>query len=339
MMVIVVTGAGGHVGNVVVRELLAQGKSVRAQLLPGEGAEALEGLDVEILRGNVLDRAFLGSTFAGADAVFHVAGMVYISPGQDEMIQRVNVEGTRNVLCAAEACRVRRLVYTSSIHAFVEPPAGDTIDEACGFDPARSRGSYDRSKAQASLEALAAAARGMDVVVVAPTGVIGPYDFRGSIMGGVLNSLKADKYWGLPDGAYDFVDVRDVAAGHVAALERGRAGEAYILSGECIRIADLARLIDQVLGRPQRTHLTIPEWLARAAGFVGTRLIPSLGASTRMTEYSIATLFSNACISSDKARRELGFSPRPIADSIRDSLAWQGMGAAGFVAAARDWPR
>lgn len=319
---IAVTGGTGHVGNVLVRELVSRGEQVRVLLLPDEDNAPLHGLNVEIVRGDVLDLESLEAAFDGADVVYHVAGMVYIYTGQERMVEHVNVQGTMNVLAACERTGVRRLVYTGSIHSLVEPPKGSTVDETCGFDPSRSRGCYDRSKSIASIKVLDAAKRGLDAVIVAPTGVIGPYDFRGSIMGSVIADYDTNRLWAVPDGGYDFVDVRDVAAGHILACEKGKSGEVYILSGECITIADLARTIDELSGRRPRWRPRVPAWLARFAGSASTCLSKLAGIRSRLNKYSVETLLSNCKISNAKARQELGFAPRPLRDSIRDSLLW-----------------
>ena len=132
----------------------------------------------------------------------------------------------------------------------MEPPAGTTVDESCGFDPGKSRGGYDRSKAQASLDVLKAVKQGLNAVIACPTGVIGPYDYRGSIMGRVIRDLALNSIRAMPaEGGYDFVDVRDVATGLILAAEKGKAGEAYILSGEYISIRELGALVDKLCGR------------------------------------------------------------------------------------------
>lgn len=319
---IVVTGGTGHIGNVLVRELLARGEKVRVLALPTEDTRPLDGLRVQIVSGDVLDPDSLEAAFRGADVVYHAAGLVSILPWQEQSVDRVNVEGTINVLNACEKAGVRRLVYTSSIHSLVEPPNGAVIDESCGLDPERSRGGYDKSKARASIEVLRAVKRGLDAVIVCPTGVIGPFDFRVSIMGRVLLDLARNAFWAIPDGGYNFVDVRDVAIGHVLAGEKGKPGEVYILAGECISIADLARLVDELHGRQPRFRLRVPAWLIRAVAHVSTAFCLACKVKSRITKYSIETLLSNHNISSAKARRELGYAPRCLRDSVKDSIEW-----------------
>ena len=175
---VIVTGATGHIGNVLVRQLLSRGADVRVVIPPFEDTASLDGLKVEMVEGDVRKIDSLIQAFKGGDVVYHLAGIISILPGKSELLYQVNVVGTRNAVEACLKTGVRRLVYTSSIHAIVGPPHGTIIDKTFPFDPDRTRGDYDRSKAQATLEVLKAVERGLDAVIVCPTGVIGPYDYK-----------------------------------------------------------------------------------------------------------------------------------------------------------------
>ncbi|HEY6075088.1 MAG TPA: NAD-dependent epimerase/dehydratase family protein, partial [Anaerolineales bacterium] len=225
-----VTGATGHIGNVLVRELLRRGEKVRALILPRESRAPLEGLDVEAVEGDVLNLDSLWQPLQGIRGVFHLAGVISILPGENPIVRKVNVEGTRNLLEAARRACVKRLVFTSSIHALRRVPDG-VIDESVPYDVENPYGAYDRSKAEATLEVQHASECGLDTVITCPTGVIGPYDFRGSMMGAVIRTAAERKPTLYVDEAYDFVDVRDVADGLIAAARDGKRGESYILSG------------------------------------------------------------------------------------------------------------
>ncbi|HSW58602.1 MAG TPA: SDR family oxidoreductase [Dehalococcoidales bacterium] len=318
---IVVTGATGHIGNVLVRLLLTLNQKVRALVLPGEDLTALRELDVEIVTGDICRPESLMPAFKGADMVYHLAGIISIIPGRERILQEVNVQGTRNVIDACLKNNVRRLVYTSSIHALKEPPHGTAISESQPFDPSSVLGHYAKSKAQASLEALSAAARGLDTVIVCPSGVIGPYDFKGSEMGYLIQAFVRRKLPAGVNGAYDFIDVRDVAAGMVAAGEKGISGEVYILSGEQITIRQLFKSLELISGiKPPR--LMVPCWLAKAAGVIITPFLLRLKKKPLLTPYSIDVLQSNSQIDSKKTRKALGFSARPLIESLRDTVLW-----------------
>lgn len=319
---VVITGPTGHIGNVLVRELLKRGERVRALVLPGEDLTPIQGLDIETVEGDVLDLDSLIRAFEGADVVYHLAGVISIVPGEWDLLYKVNVVGTRNVIRACSACGVRRLVYASSIHAFREPPPGITFDETSPFDPGKLSMEYDKSKAMATLEVLDAVEKGLDAVVVCPTGVMGPYDYRLSEMGRLIRDFSRKTLIGYVNGAYDFVDVRDVAQGLILACERGRRGESYILSGERITIPEIMSLLEELTGTP-RPRLKFPVWFAELAAAI---FIPLYLMVTRerplLTTCSIQTLQRNSETTSQKATRELGYSARPLRQSIEDSINW-----------------
>ena len=229
--------------------------------------------------------------------------------------------GTRNVAEASLKAGVRRLVYTSSIHALATPPPGVAIDETLPFDPDRSIGEYDKSKAQATLEVLKAVEQGLDAVIVCPSGVIGPYDFKVSELGQLFIDFVKGRLKAYIEGAYDFVDVRDVAIGHILACEKGRTGESYLLSGERITIYNLLQLLEEITGvRAPRSKM--PIGVAQIAA-IFTPLYHRLTRTKPLfTKYSIHTLTSESFVSQEKSRRELGHSPRPIRESIVDSIHW-----------------
>lgn len=318
---ILVTGATGHIGNVLVRELLERGERVRALVMPQDTRHPLEGLNVEVVEGNVLDPASLKKAFSGVKHVFHLAGVISIMPGENRLVHRVNVEGTQNVLQAARDAGVSRLVYTSSIHALYRAPHGITIDESLPFDPQNPVGIYDRSKAQASLLVLEAVKHGLDAVIVCPTGVIGPHDYLVSEMGSLIMNAAASKLQLYVDGAYDFVDVRDVVHGMLLACEKGRAGDVYILSGEQISVEQLIDTVQQVSGS-RTPRLKFPFWLARLVAFIAPTYYKLAKVKPAFTPYSLETITSNSVISSQKARRELGYTPRSVRKSIWDTVHW-----------------
>jgi dihydroflavonol-4-reductase len=319
--VILVTGATGHIGNVLVRTLLDQGEKVRALIWGGEDTTPLQGLAVEQVVGDVLDPECLEHAMRGVDTVYHLAGIISIMPGRNPLVWQVNVEGTRNVLTAARRARIRRLIYTSSIHAIARAPQGVTMDESLGFDQNNPYGEYDRSKAVASLEVQKAAAQGLDTVIVCPTGVIGPYDFRGSEMGEVLRSASEARPMFYVEGAYDFVDVRDVVNGMIAARKRGRRGESYILSGQKLSVRYLLSTVREVTGKAFAS-IKIPFSLAELAARYTPWYYRRTKIKPRFTPYSLEVLQSNSNISCKKAMMELGYKPRPVYESIADTVRW-----------------
>jgi len=318
---ILVTGATGHIGNVLIRKLLAQGENVRALVWRGEDTTPIKGLDVEQVEGDVLDPASLIPAMHGVDSVYHLAGIISIMPGRNPFVWQVNVEGTRNVLDAARRAQVRRLIYTSSIHAIARAPHGVEMDESLGFDANNPYGEYDRSKATASLEVQKASAEGLNAVIVCPTGVIGPYDFRGSEMGEVIRGAAEARPMFYVEGAYDFVDVRDVADGLIAAEKHGRQGESYILSGQKLSVRYMLATVREVTGSAF-SSVKIPFSLAEFAARFTPWYYRKTQNKPRFTPYSLEVLQSNSNISHKKAASELGYKPRPIYESIADSVRW-----------------
>lgn len=314
-----VTGATGHVGNVLVRKLLERGESVRALILPGESRVSLRGLDVEAVEGDVLNLDSLFRSMQGVRGIFHLAGVISIMPGPNPMVRKVNVEGTKNVLRAAMT-RGIKMIYTSSIHA-IQRVEGGVIDENLPYDLNNPYGAYDRSKAEATLEVLRAAHAGLEAVVTCPTGVIGPYDFRGSMMGAVIHDAATAKPTLYVDGAYDFVDVRDVAEGLISAAENGRRGESYILSGQKISVRYLLETVREITGR-HFFQLKIPFDLAKFAALFTPLYYRFAKETPRFTPYALEVLRSNSNISHAKATRELSYSPRSLYESLSDTVKW-----------------
>jgi dihydroflavonol-4-reductase len=316
----VVTGATGHLGNVLVRELLSRGVRVRAVLAPHDDLEPLSGLEIERAVADVRDAEALTGAFAGADRVFHLAGIVSITRGQRALMESVNVGGTRAVVRACRAAGVGRLIHTGSVHALTEPESG-ALTEAMGFDPLRASGEYGKTKALACREVQEAARRGeLDAVLVLPTGVLGPFDFRLSEMGQLLVDLQRGKVPFVIEGGHDFVDVRDVALGLVAAAERGKSGEAYLLGGGRASLTQLAGWVAQSTGA--RVPRALAPWLARAISAPAPLYERVTGRRALLTPYAVHALTVPFVVDSGKAARELGFVARPLETSVRDALAW-----------------
>jgi dihydroflavonol-4-reductase len=315
----VVTGASGHIGLNLVRALTRRGRRVRAVV--HRNRRPLEGMDVEIVPGDVLDPDSLAAAFSDAEIVFHTAGVISIEGDPDGSVRSVNVDGASNAARAALDTGVQRLVHCSSIHSFDLREPGP-ITETCPRVPDEARRwAYERSKAEGDRVILQHVADGLDAVLVHPTAVIGPLDFGPSRLGEVLIRLRQRKLPALVRGAFDFVDVRDVAEGMVAASELGRTGESYLLAGHHLTVEELARLAAIVTGvGPPR--LTVPYRLARLST-PAFRLWARLSRSGPLfTAESLATLHDAPRVDSTKAAVDLGFAARPIEVTIRDTFRW-----------------
>lgn len=315
----VVTGATGHIGANLVRALLAQGRPVRALLHVNR--RAIEGLEVEIARGDVCDLASLCRAFDGAEVVYHLAGRISLSMGDWSLLEAVNITGARNVVEACLQCGVRRLVHFSSIHALIQEPLDVPVDESRPLVESRSCPSYDRSKAAGEKEVRKGIERGLDAVIINPTGVIGPYDFEPSYFGDALLAIACRKLPALVGGGFDWVDARDVVAGAMRAEECAPTGAKYLLSGHWVSVPGLAALVEEITGVPA-PRLVCPLWLAHVGTPFAVAFARLTGGRPFYTSDSLRALKSNHNISHERASRDLGYNPRPFRETIIGTLRW-----------------
>ncbi len=337
MAAVVVTGAAGHLGASLVRMLRARGQDVRA--LVHRDRRALAGLDVGIVSADVTDEASLCRAFTGADTVFHTAAHISLSMGGQQTLQKVNVSGTRNVVEACLRCGVRRLVHVSSIEALDCEPLDVPVDESRSLIPTQShsRGQaitapgaaslrrrltpYACSKAAGESFVRQATARGLDAVILYPTAIIGPHDHRQGYPNEGLLAICEGRLWALIEGGFNWVDVRDVAGGALQAAELAPPGARYILSGHWASLCDLAELAREIAGTPVPS-LVFPLWMARiGAPFVATACRLT-GRRPIYTSAALVPLAGNRAISHARATRELGYQPRPLRQTVVDTLQW-----------------
>lgn len=314
-----VTGASGHLGAALVRRLVEEGARVRAVVR--DDMRAVAGLDVEEIRGDLTDAEGLARAFAGSEVVFHFAGRISIAGDPDGSVARTNVLGTRNVVGAAIAARVSRIVHVSSIHALADPGPGGTVDESA--PPAAGEGfpAYDRSKAAGEREILAGIPRGLPGVILNPAASIGPYDFKPSRMGRVLIDLARGRTPALVGGGFAWVDTRDVAAAAVAAARKGAPGERYVLAGTWRSVRDVAAIVASRTGR-RPPRLVVPLRLAGLAVPIARAAARALGREPLFTRESLRALAEHRNVSHAKAAADLAFVSRPLEATIADTLDW-----------------
>lgn len=317
-----VTGACGHLGGTLVRLLERTGAQVRGLRLPSE--QARDRAHVTYYPGDVRDRDSLRLLFRGlADrevVVFHTAAIVDISGEVTPQMHDVNVNGTKNILALCREYGVKRLVYVSSVHAIPEKDGYAVLREVDRFSPQQVTGGYAKTKAEATQAVLDAAAQGLDAVVVHPSGILGPFDGTGNHLVQLVKEYAGGKLPACVKGGYDFVDVRDVAAGCLAAAEKGRSGQCYILSNRHYEVQEVLAMA-KTLCHGRRLPV-LPMWMAQAAE-------PLLGWVARVkkqrplyTKYSLYTLRSNDRFDHGKATAELGYRPRDLRQTVRDTLRW-----------------
>ncbi len=321
-MLTLVTGATGYLGSELVRELRARDRQVRALVRSDAAAARLASLGIETVLGDVTEQSTLPKALEGVHTVFHMAGVVGHRASDDDRLQEVNVTGARNVLIAAMHAKVERVVFTSSVSA-VGPAASPRHprDEGAFMidgDDGRPDFRYARSKAHGELEAIKAAEAGLNVVITNPGFVIGPGDVNRVSSWPIEEYLRGRLRFTVA-GGLSYVDVRDVAAGHLLVEEHGKQGERYILTNDDGNLshADFFARVGRVCGKRRRqAHLPLDMLIPMVRAGTALRLpLPldaeELRSSARWWFYTAA-----------KAREQLGFTTRPVDDTIRDTAEW-----------------
>jgi dihydroflavonol-4-reductase len=314
-----VTGGTGFVGLHVVRALAARGDDLRLLVRSTSKLDLLSGIEFERVHGDVLDRASLRRAMEGVQRVFHVAGVTSLRPGDRERVFEVNVAGTRHVLEEAERAGVERFVHTSSIAAIGPAERGGTADETQAFTGGRLGISYINAKHEAELEAFRHAERGLPVVSVNPTFVLGPDDpgdwgtSNQLVRRFLLREIPA-----YVEGALNIADVRDVAAGHLLADERGKVGERYILGGRNFTLDRLFADLSRISGVPP-PPLRLPGQLT----LIGIEALSRAGLPIPISPDEVRSALEWWAYRSDKAERELGFTARPHEETLESAVRWQ----------------
>ncbi len=321
MRKVLVTGAPGFVGAHVVRQLLDRGVEVRGLAVAGESLDTLDGLDVEIIRGDVRDIEAMKGAVQGVDTVFHGAAIYEGFSKDPTRMFEVNLRGTFNVLEAARRAGVDKVVYTASVVALGRPAPGQLADEDTAYEAWDVDFHYSRSKFASMLIASDFAAWGMDVRIVCPGTVVGPGDARPTPSGDLLLSVARGQAPGYTEGGTCYVDVRDAAAGHIAAADHGRAGERYIVGGHNLHTKDfLAAACGAagIRGIPIKIPVPAAKLWVRGRQHLALRRGDSPDVAAAMFDYALKPCFFD----SRKAMTELGVGFRPIAETLSDALSW-----------------
>ncbi len=318
-MKIAITGANGHVGVNLCKTLLKQGHQVKA--FTHFHNEGLKDLPVTIIRGDLLEKKSIFPLLTDVDVVFHLAAKISIMGDPDGMVARINAEGTRNMIATAMECKVKRFIHFSSIHAFQQHPQSEQLDETRPL--VENEGfAYDRSKAAGERAVMDAVKNGLDALVLSPTAIIGPSDPEPSLIGNAVIDIYNHKIPSLVPGGYDWVDVRDVVNAAISAIDKGRTGEKYLLSGHWHSLQEFSALIQLHTGR-KTVNTILPIWIARVGlPFIGMYSKIS-GTKPLYTSESLTIISEGSrMINNTKAKRELNFNPRPLTETLKDFLNW-----------------
>ncbi|MEP7163684.1 MAG: NAD-dependent epimerase/dehydratase family protein [Ferruginibacter sp.] len=319
-MKVALTGAAGHLGAALLQELCKKDIPVKA-LLRDNDNRSCAGLPVEIVKGDLLHPAVLASLMQDCDTVIHCAALISVNGDHNGLVQLTNVEGTRTVIENALHAGIKRCIHISSIHTFQQKPSHEILDESRAAIDEKGF-AYERSKLAGQQIALLANKKGMEVLLIHPTSIVGPYDHKPSLVGKVLIDMYTGKLPFIFNGGFDFCDCRDVAHAIVNSITMGRPGEAYLLGGKWHSLKKLAGILSKVSGK-KISILAMPAFAANA-GLPIVKLLAYLQKKEPLyTEEALDALFNgNRFISSVKAMNELNYTIRPFEETVSDTFNW-----------------
>jgi dihydroflavonol-4-reductase len=317
-----VTGATGFVGSHVARVLAEHGADLRLLVRSSSDPKNIQELNADRVVGDLCDPESIDRAMAGCDVVFHVAADYRLWVRDPAQMYQANVEGTRTILQAARKNRVRRVVYTSSVATMGFTVKNNPVDESSPVSLENMIGHYKRSKYMAEEVAIAAGHDGIDVVVVNPSTPVGERDIKPTPTGRIVVDFLKKKFPAYVDTGLNMVDVRECARGHVAALEKGRSGERYILGGENLTLKQILDKLAAITGLPS-PRVRLPYAVALASGVVDTVVTGVvLRREPRVTIDAVRMGRKKMFVSSAKAERELGWKAVPVDAALRRAVQW-----------------
>ena len=324
------TGAAGFLGSNICAQLLSMGKKVRALVLPNDKSVKYIPKEVEVVIGDLCDADSLEPFFTVPEGctsvIIHCASMVTVDPQYSDKLMAVNVGGTRNIITKVLAHpECGKLVYVSSTGAIPEQPHGTPITEVSQFtpcDPQKVVGAYSQSKATATQMVLdAVKVMGLKACVVHPSGILGPNDHAlGETSRTVLQIIKGEMPMGM-QGSFNLCDVRDLAAGTIAAIDKGRVGECYILANEPVTLKEMCEMLQKECNA-KKISIYLPLGLADKIAQGLEKQAEKTGKKPLMTTFSVYNLARNNVFDYSKAKRELGYTTRPYQQTIHDEVQW-----------------
>ncbi len=316
-----VTGGTGFVGANLVRLLLKEGYQVRALVRPDSRLDNLQGLDVELVKGD-LSHPNLATQMRGCEVLFHVAAHYSLWQTDRDRLYQSNVIGTRNVLAAARQAGIERSVYTSSVAAIGVGDHNQPVDETHQSPVEDLIGHYKKSKYWAEQEAVKAAQAGQDVVVVNPSTPIGAWDLKPTPTGeDIILRMLRRKMPAYVETGLNFIHVEDVAQGHLLALQKGKSGDRYILGHQNLTLKQLLDQLSQLTGLPAPSR-SIPAWIPLSVAWVDERILAPLGKTPTVPIDGVKMSQHPMYYDATKAVRDLGLPQTPIRTALKDAVDW-----------------
>lgn len=320
----IVTGAAGFLGSTIVRQLVEKNKRVRAFVLPNDKSVEYLPSNIEIVKGDLLDIDSLENLFKDSNKyityVMHIASIVTVNPDYNQLVMDVNVTGTKNIIDMSIKYNVKRLLYCSSTGAIPELKKSK-IRETESFDENKVLGCYSKSKALATKLVLSYKDL-LDVVVVHPSGILGPNDYAKGETTRVLIDIINGKMKAGINGSFNLCDVRDLANGAILALKNGKRGECYILANDMVSFKKFAKMISKEAKNNKKVKLFLPIWLSNIIAKKMEKKAKKNGTKPLMTTFSVYNLARNNDFSSEKAKKELGYETRSYEITIKDEVKW-----------------
>lgn len=317
-----ITGSAGHLANTIIRQLLTKKQKIRGLLLPHQRPIIPENEFLSYVTGDITDHKSLSSFFANPQGdeliVIHTAGIISIDNKMSDVLYRINVLGTQNIIDLSTEYGVSRFLYTSSVHVFPTLDHSTPIQETHHIHEDLVHGGYSKTKAMATRYLFERIEDGFPGIIVYPSGILGPYDPSGNFLVQMVHDYaQGNLPFGIK-GGYDFVDVRDVANGCLLALEKGKIGQDYILSNRHFDLSEILAIIHSFTGKKEIPIL--PVWMAKIGLPVMSLWAKSKKKRPLYTLFSLATLTSGEVFSHQKASDELGYTTRDMKDTIHDTL-------------------
>ncbi|HKD16598.1 MAG TPA: hopanoid-associated sugar epimerase [Thermoanaerobaculia bacterium] len=316
-----VTGGTGFVGSHVVRALLEKGRRVRCLVRARSRRENLEGLPVELATGDLTDPPSLAAALSGIETLYHVAADYRLWAADPDEIYRANAGGTDHLLAAAAKAGVSRVVYTSSVAALGLTADGSPADETTPVERSKIIGHYKKSKYDAERVAESWASRGLPVVIVNPSTPIGERDIKPTPTGQMIVDFLNRRLPAYVDTGLNLIDVRDVAAGHLAAAERGRSGERYILGHRNMTLKEILDLLGSLTGLPAPT-VRLPHWIPLTVAAVTTGIAQVTRRPPRVSLESVRMSTHRMFFDPSRAVHELGLPQTPVEQPLSRAVAW-----------------